>query len=165
MCLDCLLATFVLLDMMQGNDPDVGDFIYNFFTHMNNVWISFPSQFQEGFMLVRMGGICFELADNKTALLLFLQLQEQRWSAVAGCISRFGWKQSGLADALPGTCDSGNGAKEPLWNIGCAHTVNFFLPQHQPQKGKGSPGKAINPVRTSLAGSKWIPNHFMPLEK
>lgn len=37
MCLDCLLATFVLLDMMQGNDPDVGDFIYNFFTHMNNV--------------------------------------------------------------------------------------------------------------------------------
>ena len=46
MRLDCLLAAFVLLGMMKGNDPDVGDF---FFTHMNNICISFPSKFQEGF--------------------------------------------------------------------------------------------------------------------
>lgn len=32
MRLDCLLAAFVLLGMMKGNDPDVGDLFF-FHTH------------------------------------------------------------------------------------------------------------------------------------
>lgn len=48
MRLDCLLATFALLGMMKGNDPDVGDFIIFFLTHEQYMHI-FPPTFHEGF--------------------------------------------------------------------------------------------------------------------
>lgn len=48
MRLDCLLATFALLGMMKGNDPDVGDFIIFFLTLEQYMHI-FPPTFHEGF--------------------------------------------------------------------------------------------------------------------
>lgn len=104
MRLDCLLA--VLLAMMKGNDPDVGFGV--FFTHMNSICICYivPLQVSRRLMVVSANGWHFVLNISVTTEPLCPCSSSCRncsGSAVAGCISSFGWELGRLVDTLPYT--------------------------------------------------------------
>lgn len=112
-----------------------------FFSHTWTIY-AYPSplSFKKAFIVVSANGWHFVLNSRLTTEPLYRcssSCRNRGGSAVAGCISSFGWKQGGLVDTLPYTCDSWNGARKPLKNISSMHTGNSFLPQQLPQKGKG----------------------------
>lgn len=111
MRLDCLLAAFVLLGMMKGNDPDVGDF----FSHTWTIY-AYPSplSFKKAFIILHANGWHFVLNSRVATEPLCScssSCRNRGGSAAAGCISSFGWKQGRLVDTLPYIW---KGAREPL---------------------------------------------------
>lgn len=89
----CICCEFGLHGLMEG----MIQMQVIFFTPMNNVCISLPSKFQEGFYHISaQEWHCYEQhRGNRITLAAGV--------AVGGCSSRFGWKQGGREDALPYT--------------------------------------------------------------